>query len=464
MKNFLIVIFGLLNTQLRAQQNKPELFSVDAFITQVKLYHPVAKQSDILVQKAAAQLLASRGGFDPALTLDASRKTFDGTNYYFYTNPELKIPTTFGVDIKAGIESNGGKYLNPEVTSGNTSYLGFEVPLAKGLLIDKRRAALQQAKIFSSQSEQERLQVINNLLFDAYNAYWQWAGSYQLYAVYTKYLQLSAARFRLVNIAYKNGDRAAMDTLEALTQVQNFEMLQADAVLKINNAAIELSNFLWQQNDSAFQLPEQYVPDTVQFAVSLAPQPLEQIVAQSLIDNPLLRSYNYKLAALNVERRLKFQSLLPELNAKANLLNKDYNVVKGLDAAFLQNNYKWGINFKLPLFLREGRGDYRAAKLKIEETNYALSAKRRETENKIRSYYNEVIQYQKQLQITQDMFNNYTTILKQEDLKFRNGESSLFLVNTRENKVIETAQKLIELRIKCQKAYYAVLWAGGLLR
>ena len=146
---FLIVIFVLLNTQLLAQQNKPELFSVDAFITQVKLYHPVAKQSDILVQKAAAQLLASRGGFDPALTLDASRKTFDGTNYYFYTNPELKIPTTFGVDIKAGIESNGGKYLNPEVTSGNTSYLGFEVPLAKGLLIDKRRAALQQAKILT---------------------------------------------------------------------------------------------------------------------------------------------------------------------------------------------------------------------------------------------------------------------------------------------------------------------------
>lgn len=464
MKKFLIVILVLLNTQLHAQQNKPELFSVDAFITQVKLYHPVAKQSDILVEKAAAQLLASRGGFDPALTLDASRKTFDGTNYYFYTNPELKIPTTFGVDIKAGIESNGGKYLNPEVTSGNTSYLGVEVPLAKGLVIDKRRAALQQAKIFSSQSEQERLQVINNLLFDAYNAYWQWAGSYQLYAVYTKYLQLSALRFRLVNIAYKNGDRAAMDTLEAFTQVQNFEMLQADAVLKINNAAIELSNFLWQQNDSAFQLPQQYVPDTVQFAVNLAPQPLEQIVAQSLMENPLLRSYNYKLAALNVERRLKFQSLLPELNAKANLLNKDYNVVKGLDAAFLQNNYKWGINFKLPLFLREGRGDYRNAKLKIEETNYALSAKRRETENKIRAYYNEVIQYQKQLQITQDMFNNYTTLLKQEDLKFRNGESSLFLVNTRENKVIETAQKLIELRVKYQKAYYAVLWAGGLLR
>lgn len=464
MKKNLVIIFVLLFAQLHAQQNMPELFSADAFIAQVKLYHPVAKQSNILVEKAAAQLLASKGGFDPALTFDASRKTFDGTNYYFYTNPELKIPTTFGVDIKAGLESNGGKYLNSEITSGNTSYLGIEVPLAKGLLIDKRRAALQQAKIFANQSEQERLQVINNLLFDAYTAYWQWAGSYQLYAVYTKYLQLSSERFRLVNIAYNNGDRAAMDTLEALTQVQNFEMLQADAILKINDASLELSNFLWQPNDSAFQLPKQYVPDTVQFAVTLSPQPLEQLVLQSSAENPLLRSYSYKLDALDVERRLKFQSLLPVLNAKANLLNKDYYVLKGVDAAFIQNNYKWGIDFKLPLFLREGRGDYRAAKLKIEETNYALFAKRRETENKIRSYYNEVIQYQKQLQITQNIFNNYTALLKQEELKFRNGESSLFMVNSRENKVIETAQKLIELRIKYQKAYYAVLWAGGLLK
>ena len=71
---------------------------------------------------------------------------------------------------------------------------------------------------------------------------------------------------------------------------------------------------------------------------------------------------------------------------------------------------------------------------------------------------------QSQLQIMQSMFSNYTSLLRQEELKFKNGESSLFVVNGRENKVIETAQKLVELRIKYQKSYYAVQWAGGLLR
>ena len=100
-----------------------------------------------MVERAANALLSSRGDFDPALTLDASRKTFDGKNYYFYTNPELKIPTWIGLNVKAGLENNGGNYLNPEVTKGQSSYLGVEMPLAKGLVMDKRRAALQQAKL-----------------------------------------------------------------------------------------------------------------------------------------------------------------------------------------------------------------------------------------------------------------------------------------------------------------------------
>lgn len=449
-------------TNLFAQQTT--LFTAEDFIQQLKQYHPVAKQANILVEKAAAELLASRGGFDPAVTAYASRKTFDGKNYYFYTNPELKIPTWIGLDVKAGLESNGGQYLNSEITAGNTSYLGLEVPLAKGLLLDKRRAALQQAKIFRDQSEQERLQVLNDLLFDAYNSYWQWAGSYILYALYNKFLEVAKERFRLVHIAYINGDRSAMDTLEAYTQVQSFAMLRADGLMKVNDAAFDLSNYLWQENDSAYSLPAAYVPDTVRFGENLQPLPVEQIVNTAFLENPVLRSYNYKLDALDVERRLKFQSLLPVLNAKANLLNKDYNVFKGVNAAFIENNYKWGIDFKLPLFLREGRGGYRQAKLKIAETNYALTSKRWEIENKIRSYYNQFVQLHTQLTIMQSAFNNYNTLLRQEDMRFRNGESSLFVINSRENKLIETAQKMVELRIKYQKAYYAVQWVGGLLR
>ncbi|WP_371357752.1 hypothetical protein, partial [Salmonella sp. M227] len=84
-------------------------------------------QAAIQVAKAQADLLSARGGFDPAITLDARRKTFDGKNYYYYTNHELKLPTRIGgLDLKTGLENNGGQFLNSQVTEGQSSYVGVE--------------------------------------------------------------------------------------------------------------------------------------------------------------------------------------------------------------------------------------------------------------------------------------------------------------------------------------------------
>ncbi len=455
---FIILLFFCVSAQ--AQMLTPE-----AFIQQVRQNHPVAKQAAIQIEKAKADLLSAKGNFDPSFAFDASRKTFDGKNYYFYTNPEIKIPTKFGgADIKAGLQNNGGSNLESEVTAGQSSYLGIEMPIAKGLMIDKRRAALQQASIYRSQSEQERNRMVNDLLFDAYVNYWQWTSAYQLYNVYSNFYKISLDRYRLIKISFQNGDRSAIDTIEALTQVQNFEMLQADAKVKLNTVSLEMSNFLWNDHDSAYLLPEKVVPDTIRFALNLSPQSVENLLLRASQENPMLRSYNYKLDALEVERKLKFQNILPVVNLKANLLNRDYNVFKGVNSAFIQNNNNWGVDVKIPLFLREGRGDYKKAKLKIEETNYELNQKKWEVENKVRNYFTETTLLQQQIRITQNAFNGFSALLRAENLRLQNGESSLFLLNTRENKVIETAEKLISLRLKYLKANYAIEWSAGLLR
>lgn len=460
MRKYLFLIGCVWAFNLNAQVLSPE-----KFIEQVRSFHPIAKQANIKVEKANAALLSAKGGFDPTLEVDASRKTFDGKNYYFYTNPELKLPTRIGgMDIKAGVEDNGGLFLNNQITRGQSSYLGLELPLVKGLLLDQRRANLQQARLFTQQSEQDRLKMQNDLLFDAYNAYWQWAGSYQLFSIYRQFLQVSLDRFRLVKLAFENGDRALIDTIEALTQVQQFQLLQADAKVKLVNAQLELANFLWNENDAAYLLNEKFVPDTVQFQMYMTVENPDQLIIRANAENPSIQSLNVELAALEVERKLKFQSLLPSLNIKANLLNQGYNVMKNFGGALLQNNYVWGVQFKIPLFLREGQGVYKQAKLKIAETNYELNAKQWSIANKIRAYYAESILLKEQIAAAQQAYNGYTSLLKAENLRFQNGESSLFLLNTRENKVIETAEKLIQLRAKYLKASYGISWAAGIIR
>jgi outer membrane protein TolC len=50
-----------------------------------------------------------------------------------------------------------------------------------------------------------------------------------------------------------------------------------------------------------------------------------------------------------------------------------------------------------------------------------------------------------------------------EETRFQAGESSLFLINARENKTLEALQKLQELKSKYYQTENALQWAAGIL-
>jgi outer membrane protein TolC len=85
-------------------------------------------------------------------------------------------------------------------------------------------------------------------------------------------------------------------------------------------------------------------------------------------------------------------------------------------------------------------------------------------ENKVRYYYNEVLNLQKQIRIYEDAYRNYVKLFDAEQLKFSLGETSLFLLNIRENKALEAFQKLLELKAKFYQSFANLNWASGALR
>ena len=459
------LITGLLLVTLTSQaQNTKTVLGPDAVMELVRKNHPLAKQAFLLINRAEAEMMSARGGFDPVFELEADRKIFDGKNYYYHTNPELQIPTPLAITVKTGFENNGGDNLFSENTKGRSGYLGIELPLGNGLLIDKRRAALQQAKIFGKQSEQEKRKIINDLMLDAYNGYWQWAGAYRVYQIYSGFIVNAENRLKLVKNAYLNGDRSVMDTVESFTQLQQYRLLQSEAQLKLNNTALELSNFLWLPGDSAYAFTDNVIPDTVQFAAAITVPPLDELITRSNLLNPTLQAAGFKVNSLETEKRLKFQGMLPYVSLKANILTKDYQPYNGWETGYIENNYKWGIGFSMPLLIRQGRGEYKKAQIKLKESQLELANKRRQTENKIRYHYNEVIQLNQQLQLLNQMQTNYRTLLRNEELKLIQGESSLFLVNSRETKILELLEKKTALTVKYLSSHFKLKWAAGLLQ
>src|SRR4051812_47029044 len=130
------------------------------------------------------------------------------------------------------------------------------------------------------------------------------------------------------------------------------------------------------------------------------------------------------------------------LNFNYNFLSKGYEPWKNAGQHVFENNYKYGIEFGLPLFLRQGRGEYNMSKIKIQTAFLQRDQTILEAENKVKDYFNQVITLVQQVSLFEQAYSNYTRLLKAEETKFAIGESSLFLLNSRENKLLETKQKL----------------------
>jgi outer membrane protein TolC len=133
-------------------------------------------------------------------------------------------------------------------------------------------------------------------------------------------------------------------------------------------------------------------------------------------------------------------------------------------STFSPNNYKWGIDFSFPVFLRKERGDLQLANIKMMEIDYSKEQKILEISNKIDQYKNELNITQQQNVLFNQLVANYEGLWKAEKRNFEAGESSLFLVNAREMAYIDSQLKQLELQAKLNKCKAAVLWSMGQLK
>ena len=129
--------------------------------------------------------------------------------------------------------------------------------------------------------------------------------------------------------------------------------------------------------------------------------------------------------------------------------------------ALSTENYKWGFSFQYPLFLRKERGAVQVGKLQLKDTELKIAQKRREINNKVKGYYNQQLAYADQLEIAGEMVNNYYRLLDAEKTKFAIGESSLFLINSREVTLLSSREKQIDLFVKYRQNLASLLWSAG---
>ena len=85
------------------------------------------------------------------------------------------------------------------------------------------------------------------------------------------------------------------------------------------------------------------------------------------------------------------------------------------------------------------------AKAKLQDTDFEIKGTRFNLLNKIDAVSQEISSLQRQTGFAEQIVNDYQTLLRAEERKFAVGESSVFLVNSRETKLIESRLKAIKV-------------------
>ncbi|GAB3769441.1 TolC family protein [Spirosoma horti] len=470
---WLVLWLCVLSFTLRGQNDSARLdttvFQARVFYELVRQHHPLIRQAGLFGEEANQIVLQARGAFDPKLVSHYDRKEFGSDLYYDHWQNKLAIPIwPAGIDFNITYDRNdpAGKYINPEERTPPTGLtgVGLSVPIGRTLFVDARRNAVRQARVAQNLAEADRISLINKTLYEAATAYWDWFLAYQQRQLLTEGYVLAERRFMALRQQAQLGDVAFIDTTEALITVQDRLVQRQQAIADEQNARLRVNVFLWTPDGQPVDLPPYSVPQMPPSAlpIDVLQRSLSEQAAQR---HPDLLKLDNKLQQLTLEERFRQAMIQPQIALSASLLSQTPILDVGYDwssyYSFRPQNYKIGLDLVFPLFLRKERGKLREVQIKHQQTLLDRQHQGRAIVNGVQVAYNQLQALINQMETQQRTIENQQILVKGETDKFLLGESSLFLVNSRETKLIDLRVKGEYLKATYQKTIARLYYVAG---
>lgn len=441
-------------------------FGLNDLFAVVTANHPVARQASLLSESARQELRLARGSFDPKVQMQYLVKQNEGVEYYRIVNGGVKIPTRIAIDPSIGVEQNRGAYLNPERYIGSPTdytqfYAGVSMPVGRGLFIDERRAMLNQAALMKGLNEAEQVKIVNKLLLEAAKEYWNWFYATANYQLIRKNRQIAQDIMSRIKTSYTYGEVSLVDTVQASITVQQRTVDLLEAKVNLDNARLAVSTYLWDGAGYPMELRESHIPVyEPEEAAWLNPDRVSELRDNALNNHPEIRKISIKIKQLEIDRKLATEFLKPEINLSYYFLNKPFDY-SGLNNDRWGDNYKFGVDFSMPVFLRKERSKLALTKLKITNSTYQRSDAQRSIRVEIDQAYNRLVTLRQIITSQQLMVDSYNRIVNAELLNLAEGESDLFKINVQLEKLLQSQSKLLKQLAELEKEKVYFLWASG---
>lgn len=452
---YLILIFFA--TKIISQNSG--VLGYNTFLKNILENNPLSKKAENVKQYGEFQYKAAKGNFDPTISSNYDNKYFNNSNYYSVLSSGIKIPLFTSQNLKFGYEYGIGSNINPEyyTSSYGLPYLGLEVGLLQGLIIDYRRAEVMKSKEYVNYYSAEKNVQLNVLLFESSLKYFDWLFSLKQVSLNNYFLNLARQRLIGIESLASIGEKAPIDTVEAAIFYQGRLLDLQSSEIESLKQNYDLANLNWQSTGVTSNF--KYIPeDSLDQYFEKVKNNLVIRLYQDSTSNPIIAKYNSLQNVLDIDNKIKREMIKPKLNINYNLLSYNPN---SYSPVYSQNNYKWGVDFSLPILLRKSRNEYKMSKLNFQNNSFELANKSNELDFKIKALKQSISLLADQLLNAERSAKYNKQLVDAEKLKFSNGESSLFILNSRENKWLESELKLSEYKLKFIKTVLNIIYLKG---
>ena len=166
-------------------------------------------------------------------------------------------------------------------------------------------------------------------------------------------------------------------------------------------------------------------------------------------------------APVNICSVLAVEYLKPRFDLSYNFLNQPIRPNGDFQSVTFLNDYKFGLDFSMPILIRKERAKLEQTKIKIRSTGYERTQAEREIVNQVNSVYNQIVNTNIILDQQNGIAHNYERLLNAELFNLENGESDLFKINVQQEKLIQSQSKLLKLKAEYEKLKATLYWAAG---
>jgi outer membrane protein TolC len=416
---------------------------LDEVLAAVTRHYPPYLSALLERDLASGRLRQAMGGFDTQAVAKLGN-TVQG--YYEATSLEalLEQPLGTGDTVYGGYRVSDGflpDYDKRRTQDDGELVLGGRLPLLRDRSIDRARANVRQARIDVELADPVIARARVDFVRSAARTYYTWVAAGQRLGIARELLRLASDRVDAIRAAVERQFLAPIDVDDNQRLIAQRQVTVVRAERLLQQAALELSLFLRDGDDTPIVPDPQRLPSTLDAPTAWQPPSLAADTELAMRQRPELRRFQLAIARTETDRALAENQTLPELDivveASRSLGDGPYSD-RTAEQLFVGGELKW------PLQQRDARGRLEQATAQLSRLQLEAQFARDRVVNEIADVHSALQAAIGQIDAARQNAELADRLVGAEQRAYELGRSDLFRIQVREAQLAEAKGQQVD--------------------